>query len=509
MWNRNKPAVLLACLLITGCAVGPNFVPPQPPPVDHYTSEGEPARTVTADGQAQTFEAGAQVAQEWWQLFKSPQLDAIIKEAVAENHNLQAALARLRQSQETLKAGYGVFFPQFAGSFSAQREKFSPAQFGTVFPGSTFNLFTATASVTYLLDVFGGQRRTVENLAAQRDYQKYTALAANHTLLGNVVNAAIAGAGYRAEIEATEKLIGYQQEQVRLTENQVKAGLTPYANVVSLQAQLAATEATLPPLRQNLSRTQHLLAALVGLTPAQWAPANFNLTEFTLPRELPLTVPSELVRQRPDILAAEAQVHSASAQIGVATAALLPSFSLSADIGKNLTDITRFFSSASGNFWSFGGSVSQPFRAGSLWFQRKAAIEAYQASWSDYQQVVVSAFQQVADTLKALEHDAQLLKAQAEALSAAQQALQLVQANYGSGLVNYVQVIIANYQYQQAKLGYIQAQALRLQDTAALFVALGGGWWSGPNRLAGTVVSRSGKSVLGDQSSSTKLTSNR
>ena len=504
MWKPNKLAVLVSCLMMAGCAVGPNFVRPQPPAVDHYTAGQEPTRTIPADGQVQTFAAGAQVAQAWWQLFKSPQLDAVIKEAVAENRNLQAALARLRQSQETLRAGHGVFFPQFLGSFAASREKFSPAQFGSGLQGSTFNLFTATASVTYLLDVFGGQRRAVENLAAQVDYQKYTALATNHTLLGNVVNAAIAGAAYRAQIEATEKLIGYQQEQVRLTENQAKAGLVPYANVVSLQAQLAATEATLPPLRQNLSKTQHLLAALVGRTPAQWSPPSFNLAEFTLPRELPVTLPSELVRQRPDILAAEAQVHGATANIGVATAAMLPSFTISGDLGKNITDITKFFANA-GTFWSFGAGVAQPlFRGGTLWFQRKATVEAYQASLADYQQVVVSAFQQVADTLKALEHDAQLLKAQAEALSAAQQALHLVQANYGAGLVNYVQMLIANSQYQQAKLGYIQAQALRLQDTAALFVALGGGWWSSPGELGATDPNQGGQAGLlaGAQSSS-------
>jgi NodT family efflux transporter outer membrane factor (OMF) lipoprotein len=255
---------------------------------------------------------------------------------------------------------------------------------------------------------------------------------------------------------------------------------------VSLQAQLAATEATLAPLRQNLSKTEHLLAALVGLTPAQWTPSNFKLAEFTLPRKLPVTIPSVLVRQRPDILAAEAQVHAATANIGVATAALFPSFTLSADIGKNVSDLTQIFKSA-GSFWSFGAGVSQPFfKGGTLWYQRKAAIEANQASLAEYKQVVVSAFQQVADTLKALEHDAQLLKAQSQALSSAQEALQLVQANYAGGMVNYLQVIIANNQYQQAKLGYIQAQALRLQDTAALFVALGGGWWNGPATAVGT-----------------------
>jgi NodT family efflux transporter outer membrane factor (OMF) lipoprotein len=486
MWSRNKLAVLLSWLLIAGCAVGPNFKPPEPPQVTQYTSERQPTSTVVADGQAQTFEAGAQVIEEWWQLFRSPQLDAIVKQAVAENYNLQSALARLRQSQETLKAGYGVFFPQLTGSFTAQREKFSPVQFGaSAFTGNTFNLFTLSASVSYLLDVWGGQRRAVESLAAQRDYQKYTALATNMTLLGNVVNAAIAAAGYRSQIDATEKLIALQREQVRLTEDQFKAGLVAYASVASLETQLASTEASLAPLKQNLSKTEHLLASLAGLIPGQWVPSNFKLAEFTLPRQLPVTVPANLVRQRPDILAAEAQVHSACAQIGVATAALLPSFTLNGNIGRNVSDITQLFGNTAGTFWSVGATASNPFfSGGTRWFQRKAALEAYQASLSDYRQVVVSACQQVADTLKALEHDAQLLKAQSQALSAAQEALDLVLANYHSGLANYLQVIIANDQYQQAKLGYIQAQALRLQDTAALFVALGGGWWNSPAATA-------------------------
>jgi outer membrane protein TolC len=203
------------------------------------------------------------------------------------------------------------------------------------------------------------------------------------------------------------------------------------------------------------------------------------------------TLPAEMVRQRPDILAAEATLHSACAQIGVATAALLPNFTLSGDIGRNVTNVTQLFGSTAGTFWSYGATASQPlFAGGTRWFQRKAAIEAYQASLSDYRQVVVSAYQQVADTLKALEHDAQLVKAQAGALRSAKEALDLVQANYQSGLANYLQVIVANNQYQQALLGYISAQALRLQDTAALFVALGGGWWNGPATVVGNNLSQ-------------------
>jgi NodT family efflux transporter outer membrane factor (OMF) lipoprotein len=497
MWKRSvKPifrwpvslGVLAGLLwLITGCAVGPDFVPPAAPPVTQYTHGKEPGKTITAAGQAQQFEQAAKIAADWWSLFKSPKLDRLIKAAVAQNANLQAAQARLRQSQELLRAGYGTFFPQIDLGFSATREKFSPAEFGSVQPGNTFNLYTPKATVSYLLDVFGGQRRQVESLAAQAAYQRYTAQATYLTLLGNVINAAVAQAAYQAEITATEQIIAFEKEQLRLTETQYRAGTVPYANVVSIQAQLAATEATLPPLKQNLSKSQHLLTVLVGRTPAEWAPPKLKLADLTLPARLPVTLPSALVRQRPDILAAEATLHAASANIGVATANLFPNFTLTGTYGQNLTDLAQLFG-ATGNFWSVGAAVLQPvFHGGTLWYQRKAAIEAFNASLADYRQVVLSSFQQVADTLRGLEHDAETLKAQAAALAAAEQALHLIKANYAAGLVNYLQMLTADNQYQQARLGYIQAQALRLQDTAALLVALGGGWWT-PTTETGTGV---------------------
>jgi NodT family efflux transporter outer membrane factor (OMF) lipoprotein len=475
---------LLVPLLLAGCAVGPDFVRPQPPAVDQYTQGQEPSQTIVASGQAQQFDYGDAIAADWWQVFNSPPLNDIIKEALDQNRNLAAAEARLRQSQDLLLAGYGVFFPQANLGLAISRQKFSPVQFGIGTAGSTFTLYTPQVSASYLLDVFGGQRRTVEDLAAQVDYQGYTAQATYITLLGNVINATIAQAAYQAQIEATEQIIGIIKEQVRLTETQSNAGTVPYASVVSLQSQLATAEASLPPLRQNLSKTQHLLAALVGRTPGQWAAPRLALKDITLPRKLPVTLPSDLVRRRPDILASEAQLHSASAKIGVATAALFPTITLNADFGKNITNSVAVFGPG-GQFWSVGGSLAQPlFRGGTLWYQRKAAIEAYQASLASYQQVVISAFQQVADSLRAVENDALTLKAQSEALNAATQALQLVKANHQAGLVNYLQILTADNQYQQARLGVIQAQALRLQDTAALFVALGGGWWRPDTKIA-------------------------
>lgn len=468
--------------------MGPDFVRPEPPAVTRYTHEQLPEQTAEAAGQAQRFEIGAQIAEDWWRLFNSPELDAVVRKAIDENPSLQLTLARLRQSEDILRAGYGVFFPQINSTFSAMRERFSPAEFGIspqgsasgagaiLGQGSVFNLYTLQGTVSYVVDVFGGQRRQVENLAAQVEYQKQTFRAASLTLVSNVVNAAIAGAGYLAQIEATEEIIAFQKEQLDITESQAKAGTAPYSNVLAIRAQLAATEATLPPLQKNRSQAQHLLSALVGQTPEQWGAPNFDLANFILPVEIPLSVPSELTRRRPDILASEAQFHSAGANIGVATAALFPSLTLDGAYGQTSTDITKLFA-GSANVWSIGANAAQPiFHGGTLWFQRRAAIEAYKASLSDYRQAVVAGFQQVADSLRALEFDAQTLQAQSEALATAGRNLKLIEANYKSGLANYLQVLSANTQYQQAKLGFIQARALRLQDTTALFAALGGGW---------------------------------
>ena len=461
-------------LSLAGCAVGPDFVRPAPPAVEHYTQGVEPTATIPADGKAQQFAKGAPVPADWWRLFNPAKIDAVVNEAIAGNPSLQAAQASLRQSQANLRAGYGVFYPQLDAGFSASRQKSSPAGIGSSSPGSIFNLFTLSATVSYALDVFGGERRAVEGLQAQVDVQRATVQGTYLTLLGNVENTVIAQAAYRDEIMATEQIIGLLKEQIGITETQVRAGIVPYVNVLSLRSQLASFEASLPPLKQNLSHAEHLLATLVGRTPAEWTPPHVDLSDLTLPGELPVTLPSELVRQRPDILVAEARLHSAGTEIGVATAALFPSFTLNGSYGQSSMSMNSLFS---GNFWSLGADVTAPlFHGGTLWFKRKAALEGYQQTLATYRQTVLGAFAQVADILRALEHDAEALQAQSQALESAGEALRLIQANYQAGIVNYLQVLIVNSQYQQAKIGYLQAQAQRLQDTVALFVALGGGW---------------------------------
>ena len=468
------------------CAVGPNFERPKPPEVERYTTGPTTTATIPADGKEQHFEPGARIVADWWRLFNCPGLNAAVKEALENNQSLQAAQVSLRQSQDLLRAGYGIFYPQVNAGFEASRQRTSSAATGGHIPGSIFNLFTLSATVSYALDIFGGERRAVESLGAQVDFQHAAVLAAYITLSGNVVNAMIARAAYQEQIKATEELIKLQREQVRLTEVQAQAGTVPYVNVLSLQSQLASLEATLPPLRQKINQTEHLLATLAGRTPAEWAPQQVELADLTLPAELPITLPSQFVRQRPDILAAEAQLHSASAEIGVATAALFPSFTLNGAYGVGSNTSGNLFKSNS-SFWNLGANVSAPlFRGGTLWFGRQAALDAYQLSSANYRQTVLSAFAQVADTLRALEHDAELVHAQSQALNAAEDALRLIQANYQAGTATYVQVLIADGQYDQAKIGYLQALAQRYQDTAALFAALGGGWWNAEENVTGS-----------------------
>ena len=482
--SRTVPAAARAFLAascitcIAGCAVGPDFVRPEAPAVDHYTEGTDPSATREAEGQAQRLERGAKVGGDWWKLFGSPELDALMKQAVNDNQSLKAALASLRSSQANLRAGYGVFYPQADVDASAVRQRTSLVKLGesnaTPF---VFNLFTLSATISYALDIFGGQRRTVEGLQAQVDYQQYTAVATYLTLTSNLVNTVIAEAAYREQAAATEELVRDQREQVEITEAQAQAGTVNYASALSLRSQLASVEGTVPPLRQKVSQAQHLLATLSGHLPSDWAAPKVAFSALGLPTTVPVSLPSELVHQRPDILAAEAQLHQASAAIGVATAALFPSVTLNASIGTNNNAVDNLFS-ASGGFWSLGAGLTAPlFHGGELLNKRQAAVDAYDQALASYRQTVLGSFAQVADTLRALEHDGEALDDQSRSMKAADEALRLVKANYDGGVANYVQVLVAFGQYHQARIAYIQARAQRLQDTVALFAALGGGWW--------------------------------
>ncbi len=480
--NRRLAALAVPWLLNVQCAVGPDFHRPAAPDDPGFTRE--PVKeTVAAEGTAQRFVEGRSVAASWWRILRSPALDSMVDQAIAANPGLESARATLRKNQDSLRAGYGVFFPQLDGRAGVTRERYNPIP-GTL-PSSTFNLFTLSGTVSYALDLWGGARRELEALKAGVLAQQYTLAGAYVMLTSNVVDAIIAQAAYRAEIDATKATIGLFREQVRIAKAQVVAGTVPYANVLSLQSQMASTEATLPPLEEKIDQATDLLAALTGTTPAKFRQAPILLADLSLPSEVPVSLPSQLVRQRPDVLIAEATLHSANAGIGVATAAMLPNLTLSADYGANSTTIPSLFTAGS-VFWGLGAGLTQPiFHGGTLYYQRKAAIDARDAAAADYRQTVLAAFEQVADTLQGLRHDAEALVAQTEAVDTAEKALQLVQANYQAGVATYLQVLVANGQYLQAKIGYVEAVAQRLQDTAALCVALGGGWWNNPGATRG------------------------
>jgi len=484
--RAGRVAWLVAAAGLASCAVGPDFVRPEAPQVDRYEEGPDPESTAVAEGQAQRLERGAKVVGDWWKLFGSPQLDALMKEAAQGNQSLQAALAALRSSQANLRAGYGVFFPQVDLDASATRQKATFVRFGEAqAPASVFNLFSLSGTITYALDVFGGQRRAVEGLEAQADYQKATAVATYLALTGNVVNTVIAASAYAEQARATEELVRDQREQVVITEAQAEAGTVPWVNALSLRSQLGAAEATVPPLLQRQTQAEHLLATLAGRLPAEWAAPRVAFSDLKLPSSVPVSVPSELVEQRPDILAAEAQLHQASAEIGVATAALLPSITLTGSLGGNNTTLATMFA-PNGTFWSFGAGLVAPlFHGGTLLNKRQAAVDAHGQALASYRQTVLVAFTQVADALRALERDAQALDAEARSAADAEEALRLVRANYEAGTSGYLQVLVAFTQYHQARIAYIQARAQRLQDTVALFVALGGGWWDQGSSLLG------------------------
>ncbi len=474
--DKFRLVVILA--MFAGCAVGPNFVRPPPPDADRYTRQLQSEATVAADGQSQYFTSSNKLIADWWKLFKSDQLNTIVNKAITNNPTLQASEASLRQSQDSMRAGYGVFFPQIQAGAGTSRQRTASTGQGSQTPGRIFNLITFSGTVSYALDVFGGARRSVESLRALADYQRYENVAAYLMLTSNVVNTSIARAAYSEESRTTSQLIMLEKQQLKLTQAQVSTGRVSYSAVLSVQGLIASAQASLAPLEQNVSQSEHLLASLEGEFPSKANLPDIDLNGLSLPIDLPVSLPSDLVNQRPDILAAEAQMHVASAKIGVATALMFPSFSLNGTFGTSGSSFGNL-TAASGKFWSIGPTATIPlFQGTTLWFGRRAAIDAYQQSRANYRQTVLGAFAQVADSLKALEHDAEALQAQAEAKRDASEALKLLQDNYRAGLVDYLAVLTADVQFHETSIAYLQAVTQRYQDTVALFVALGGGWWN-------------------------------
>ena len=483
VWPRWLALGFLA-LAVAACALGPDFRRPDPPAADSVLAPGRMPAAIRADGVEQRFDGQTALPARWWTLFSSPGMNALVQQALDHSPTVRAAQATLHQSEEDLKAGYGVFFPQIGASAAATRQaSVLNLGRGPVVVGP-YNLATLGANVSYVPDIFGGQRRSVEALAAQVEEQHYAVIAAYLSLTSNVANTAIAHAAYHAQYEATRASVRELEEQQQLAQVQYDAGISPYSAVLSLQAQHAASVALLATLEQRMDQSEHLLAQLCGATPREFAAPSLALADIHLPARMPQTVPSALARRRPDILAAEAALHRASAQIGIATADLFPSLTLGASGGEAHVAISQLLHAGT-RFWSAQAALSgYLFSGGSQWYARKAALQAYDAALAQYQQVVLEALEQVADTMRALVHDAQALQAQVDALTAATQNAQLTRARYEAGSAGYLDVLNADAQLQQARVAYQGAVAQRLQDSVALYAALGGGWWEDPANAA-------------------------
>ncbi|HLY37930.1 MAG TPA: efflux transporter outer membrane subunit [Candidatus Binatia bacterium] len=473
-----RAPLLLVCITVVlgGCAVGPDFGRPPAPPVDRYTAD--PARVTLAPGgdePAQRLVVGHAISAQWWELFGSRPLVDAVDLALAGSPTLAAAEATLAQGEEAVTVARAAFYPHVDLTGSATRQHRSSSAEGG--GGGTFNLFSLGPSVSYSPDVFGGTRRHVEQAGAQAESQRDELAAAYLALTGNVVSQAIAVAGARLEIGAAEEIIADDERNLDLVRAKLDAGKAAETDVLTAESQLATDQAQLPPLLQQLSAARDAFAVLVGRFPAEWSPPDFDLVDLTLPGELPLSIPSELVRQRPDILAAEATLHAASAAVGVATANLYPSFTLSASVAQEALDTGTLFTS-SGTVWSLASGVTAPvFEGGALRAARRGAVDAYDAAFATYRQTVLQAFGQVADVLQALGHDADLVAGQRRALDVADRSRALQRISYGEGKSDLLRLLDAERLYQQARLGYARAEAQRHQDTAALFVAMGGGWW--------------------------------
>jgi NodT family efflux transporter outer membrane factor (OMF) lipoprotein len=471
-------------LALSGCAVGPNFKRPGPPTAGGYTSQpltNTAAIPTIPGGEPQRFVEGLDIPAEWWKLFHSKPLNGLIERALTNSPDLKAAQAALKVARENVLAHRGVFLPNLAGSFAASRQKQSelvaPVPNANVFQ---YDLFTPQVSVSYSPDVFGLNRRTAESLRAQEQGARFQMLAAYLTLSANVVVAAIQEAALRAQIDATQELIGINSNLVDILHYQFKKGTVSQVDVAGQESQLAQVTATLPPLRKQLAQQRDLLAVLAGQFPGQGPVEHFELASLQLPTDLPVSLPAQLVEQRPDVRQAEENLHAASAQIGIAMANRLPNITLTANAGSTALALDQLFTSGTG-FWTLGGALTQPlFEGGALLHAQRAAKAAYLQAAEQYRGTILTAFQNVADTLNALEEDAQTLKASAAAEQAAQLTLDLTQEQLKFGLVGFPARLAAEQTYQQAVINLVQARASRYSDTAALFQALGGGWWNRP-----------------------------
>jgi NodT family efflux transporter outer membrane factor (OMF) lipoprotein len=499
--------VAMSAALFSSCAVGPRYHTPAAPTDTGYAPAALPEATAAVDvhgGDAQHLVVGRDIPFAWWESFKSPELNALVEQAFKANPTIPVARAALKQAEELVYAQQGFFFPTVAAGYQFERQEVAGNLANSVAPGAQgngqnitayqnptsgaaphnnplyYNLHTAQLTVGFVPDVFGSNRRQVESLQAQADAQRFALEATYTTLASNVVAAAIQEASLRAQIVATQQIIDDDQKSLQILRAQFRLGAAMGIDVAAQEATLAQAEATLPPLQKQLEQTRDLLRALVGNLPAQDVKETFRLDAMELPPEVPLSLPAKLVEQRPDVRAAEAQLHSANAQVGVAIAAMLPQFSITAADGGTATAFAWMFRSG-GPFWSVVGGVSQPiFEGGTLLHRKRADSQALLQAAGQYQLTVIAAYQNVADTLHAILSDADALTADVRAEKAAQYTLDLTHRQMEAGYVSYLTLLSAEMAYQQALLTRVQAQATRYGDSVAMFQALGGGWWNRP-----------------------------
>jgi NodT family efflux transporter outer membrane factor (OMF) lipoprotein len=472
--NRNVGTATLL-VAMAGCAVGPDFQRPAGPDADRYTNEAPRSESAdAAAGAAQRIALGRRIEGDWWQQFRSDQLDRVVREAIDGNQTLAAAQATLSQAQALVEARTGSLFPQVSAGAAGGRQKYGSAFFGALKGPLPFTYYSIGPSVSYTLDYTGGIGRSIEQQQALAEFQRQQLAATYLSLTGNVVLRSLEIASAREQITTMENILEQDRENLRLVQTSFDAGEATRVDILSAQSQLANDATLVPPLRQALSVARHALVTLVGLPPASWSAPEFDMAQITLPSEIPVELPSELAHRRPDVLAAEAQLHAATAAVGVATANLYPQITLTATAGLQALNPGHVFN-PSGTVWSFAAGLTGPlFDGGTLRAEREASIDALRADAARYQETVLQAFAQVADQLEALDHDAEQLQAQRHAVEAAQSNVRLSQLSYREGNVGVLQVLDAERQFQQAKLGFVRAQAQRYIDTAQLFVALGG-----------------------------------
>jgi NodT family efflux transporter outer membrane factor (OMF) lipoprotein len=466
-----------AGVLLSACAVGPNYHRPAAANPDRYTHDAAPVAAGSVA--APHYVNGQDIPAQWWALYHSPTLDALVRSALSGSPTLQAARATLRQAQENVYAQESSFLPFIDGNAQAKRAKLNGAEIGIPSsPGFLYTLYNASVSVSYTFDIWGENRRMVESAQAQAENAHFQEEGAYLTLTSNVVTAFVTLASLQEQIDATQRIVDDDRKNLEIVQRQFDLGGASKVDVLTQESQLAQEVATLPALRKQQALAEDQLAVYLGRTPSELQPVKATLADIQLPQEVPLSLPSKLVEQRPDVRAQEALVHSASAQVGVAIANMLPQLTLSANYGQAALTSDYIFKSAS-NIWSLAGSLDAPiFHGGQLLHRRRAADAALEQAAAQYRQTVLVAFQNVADALRAASADADALAAQTQANDVAAHSLAIASAQYKAGGVSFLTLLTAERAYHQANIALVQARAARLSDSAALFQALGGGWWN-------------------------------